>query len=105
MKRHRKIFEYWLNDKDVVDSMNDQFLSRLIFRIDQHTDVADSTNDTRTKLNLLLHTIENFQHNIIGVFIEILKSDSVCMKHVVDRLQTKKSTERRQNEKRKSTSG
>jgi hypothetical protein len=101
MKRHRKILEHWLNDKIVVDSINDQFLSRLIFGIGEHTDIADNSKDTKSKLKLLLSTIENCQQDIRGVFVEILKLDNVGMAHIIDRLHKQNSVSR-QNEKRKS---
>lgn len=101
MKRHRRILEHWLNDKVVVDSINDQFLSRLIFGIGEHTDIADNSKDTKNKLKLLLSTIENCQHDIRDVFVEILKLDTVGMTHIVDRL-SKRNSVSRQNEKRKS---
>ncbi|XP_053406892.1 uncharacterized protein LOC123546602 isoform X2 [Mercenaria mercenaria] len=106
-KPNQSTLKYWLNDKAVVDSINDQFLSRMIFRIDEHTNIADKTMDTKRKVCKLIHTMKVCSEKILEDFFQILKSDTVCMPHVIEKLLERKEFGEvicRQKEKRKPTS-
>lgn len=105
-KLSKHILQYWLNDRDVVDSINDHLLSHFMFRIDEHTNIADNSMDTKKKLRRLLETMQLCSEKIRDVFYDILELDTVCMSHVTKKLKSENLglVISRKKEKRKSSS-
>lgn len=95
---------YYLNNKNVIDSVNDNLLSRFIFSIREHTNVVHCSLDCEKRVRQLIDTMKKCAEKIFKDFCEIL--NSIEMSHVIGKLEKRSqgAVTCRQRQKRKPSS-
>ncbi|XP_053406889.1 uncharacterized protein LOC128559419 isoform X2 [Mercenaria mercenaria] len=98
-KNDREILLSNLNRNHFIDPMNDQLLSKMIFSIREHTDIANCSMDSESKVQKLVETIELCSKE---VFEDVCKClTSLQMAHLVKKLEMGKDITSKQTPKRK----
>ena len=94
---------FYLNNKNTIDSVNDQFLSKFYFSIREHTNICVCSMDSEGRVKTLINTMKLCADKIFPDFCDIL--NLIEMGHVISKLERRSegSTACKQRQKRKSS--
>lgn len=92
---------HYLNDVNCIEPLNDQFLSRFIFSIREHTNIVNSDLGDEKRVKTLLSTLKLCSEKVFKVFCELCMS-VVDRKHMLEKLEKRVEGDScRQRQKRK----
>ncbi|WAR22167.1 hypothetical protein MAR_016141 [Mya arenaria] len=94
---------HFLNTRSTIDTLNDHFLSKLLFSIREHNNIVNTSMDSEKRVKELIDTIKLCAEKAFVDFCEICKL--IEMEHVLSKLEKRvpSSLACKQRQKRKST--